>query len=171
MSVASPLNWHAEHTATLLTTGPRTGQVLIAGGTGSYPDLATTNEFFDPTTGTYSAAPGLSVPRLQHTATALPDGRIAFVGGSTNWNSWTPTSAVEVYDPVADTFTATFDLLVERTQQSVDVIGAGVNAGKLCLRQKFQRSCCPELALGIVALSLPDQQDDSAARMARSGWG
>ena len=125
--------WPSEHTATRLTTGARTGHVLIAGGPGNYPALATTGQFFDPGTSTFSAAPGLIVPRLGHTATPLGDGRIAFAGGVENWQDYVPGTTVEIYDPVADQFTIAGDLITDRSSHIAELITVGPNTGKLAV--------------------------------------
>jgi hypothetical protein len=65
------------HTATVLATGPKAGQVLIAGG-----DLPGTAELFDPGTGKFTAIGGI-VRRFGHTATLLANGMVLLAGGST----------------------------------------------------------------------------------------
>jgi hypothetical protein len=57
-------------------------------------------ERFDPTSGGWSAAAPMLLPRVGHTATALPDGRILVVGGQVR-----PGPAAELYDPRADRWT------------------------------------------------------------------
>ena len=49
-------------------------------------------------TGTFTATGSMTVPRINHTATLLPDGKVLIAGG---------TSTVELYDPSTGTFTAT----------------------------------------------------------------
>lgn len=82
------------HSATMLMDG----RVLIAGGEDVSADLVST-ETFDPATETFSAGPPLSVTRAGHTATRLDDGRVLLAGGGDQ--------SADVYDPVADTVTAT----------------------------------------------------------------
>ncbi len=110
------------HSATLLGDG----KVLIAGGItmpmpvdGASPDPNASGaptavaELFDPATGTFSATGSMTMPRLMHTATALPDGRVLFVGGTvdtdmTGEGAPDPTmQTAEIYDPATGTFTAT----------------------------------------------------------------
>jgi hypothetical protein len=88
----------AGHTATLLTAGPLTGQVLIAGGSGSK-----SAELYNPATGSFTRTGDMSEPRSGHTATALgtqdgtQNGDVLIVG--TN-------GATDLYDPTAGAFTA-----------------------------------------------------------------
>ena len=68
------------HSLTLLPDG----RVLVAGGVhptnrhfGAYP----TTEIFDPTTNSWSPGPELFEPRIHHSATLMPDGRVLLIGG------------------------------------------------------------------------------------------
>ena len=72
----TPRSWH---TATLLTNG----KVLIAGGSlgdslGFNP-LATA-ELYDPDSGIFNPTGGMTTPRMAHSATLLPDGRVLIAG-------------------------------------------------------------------------------------------
>ena len=91
------------HTATALANG----SVIITGGAPT-TDLAATDDIIR-----YTANPGvfspattrLSTPRVGHTASLLPDGRILFAGGSTHaslTNVQTLVESVEIFDPVTD---------------------------------------------------------------------
>lgn len=95
----------AQHTATLLPDG----RVLIVGG---YRDLVdfrrrTTNisakvEIYDPTTGLFTIFGNLSLPRAEHTATLLPDGRVLILGG---YSSSKMINTGEVIDAMKGTIT------------------------------------------------------------------
>ena len=68
------------HTLTLLPDG----RVLAAGGvhpTNIHYGVYSTTEIFDPVTNSWSPGPELSEPRIHHSATLLPDGRVLLVGG------------------------------------------------------------------------------------------
>ena len=68
------------HTMTLLPDG----RVLAVGGddpVGGPNSPHSTTEIFDPRTDSWSPGPDLAEPRLDHSATLLPDGRIFLVGG------------------------------------------------------------------------------------------
>jgi hypothetical protein len=69
------------HTATLL----RNGRVLVAGGTGpgGSPDEQSAVELYFPATGTWISTAALPVPRVDHTATLLPNGNVLVAGGYT----------------------------------------------------------------------------------------
>lgn len=78
------------------------GRVLITGGlvpVGGGPTTidSKTTEIFDPTSGTFTPGPDMSVARFNHSAVALDDGRILVLGGN-------QLSSAETYDPVANTF-------------------------------------------------------------------
>lgn len=101
-SSASLVHARFAHTATLLTSGQHAGKILIAGGTTGVPTSDV--ELFDPSTGTSSSFGQLLQPRMYHTATLLPNGKILIVGG----RSGLPILAdAEEFDPATMTSTAT----------------------------------------------------------------
>ena len=112
--------WPTQHTATLITTGPHAGEVLIAGGWGS-PTLGE-SYFFDPLTDTFNNGPALLTRRFDHTATTLPNGRIVFAGGVINSSDYTNTSSVEIYDPATGQQSYIGNLIAERNTHSADLV-------------------------------------------------
>lgn len=91
------------HTAVLLPTG----KVLVAGGTDLVSAYYSSAELFDPTNSTWSSAGNMTSIRLEHTASVLANGKVLVAGGT---DSTTPTpwlATAELYDPVANTWTAT----------------------------------------------------------------
>jgi hypothetical protein len=99
----------SQHTATLLLNGA----VLITGGAiGDLGATAVTNtEIFDPVTGTFMRAAGMSAARRMHSATLLPNGRVLIAGG---YDVDRALRSAEVYDPASDTFMATGDMVWAR---------------------------------------------------------
>ena len=98
-------------TATLLPDG----RVLLAAGTGQIgtdPDTGEpingpldTAELYDPATGTWSlTANTMSTPRSQHTATALPNGKVLVVGGVGFANALI--GATDLFDPATNTWSS-----------------------------------------------------------------
>lgn len=91
------------HTATLLTAGPLTGHVLIAGGAG-----AAGAELYNPATGAFTTTGDMTVARTGHTATALgtqdgaQNGDVLIVGTD---------GAADLYDPSKGTFARIGSLL------------------------------------------------------------
>jgi N-acetylneuraminic acid mutarotase len=96
----------AYHTATLLPSG----LVLITGGSpGSNGTTAfNTAELYNPTANTFTAlSPTMTTSRASHTATLLPNGKVLLTGGFGGANgSTTALNSAELYDPIANTFTA-----------------------------------------------------------------
>ncbi|WP_437338519.1 Kelch repeat-containing protein [Sorangium sp. So ce394] len=104
------------HTATLL----QDGRVLVVGGYtlngNEMPEGRTSVEIYDPATGAWTAAAPTNLPRMQHTATLLPSGRVLVVGGGGRIYGGTEEEIVvlvdagetaEIYDPASDTWTST----------------------------------------------------------------
>lgn len=115
------------HTATLLTTGPQAGKILIAGGADSQDrtSLAST-ELYDPAADTVTCIDGsqpsgspaacpsstkMIAARVGHSATLLDNGKVLLAGGvSTAAGSGGPPTVstlatAELYDPVTERFT------------------------------------------------------------------
>ncbi|RKG54892.1 kelch-like protein [Corallococcus sp. AB011P] len=114
LAECGPMGWSStahmafarlKHTATVL----QDGRVLVAGGfNNSTPtkDALASAEIYDPVTGTWQPTGGMVVPRTQHTATLLPDGRVLVTGGQLVANSTTNSLAsAELYDPETGTWT------------------------------------------------------------------
>ncbi len=99
------------HRATLLTTGPRAGQVLVTGGMTKpyfYGDPTATADLFDPTTGLFApAGPNMAAARVYHTATRLADGRVLVAGGYPASGQWDTAESAELYDPATGAFART----------------------------------------------------------------
>ena len=115
------------HTATLLLTG----KVLLAGGISAYgpnaPGLSSA-ELYDPSTGTFSTTGTMTVPRVSHTATLLPDGRVLIAGGYSGvaGGSFAGASATaELYDPSTGTFTSTGQMSTPRFWHSAALLKNG----------------------------------------------
>jgi hypothetical protein len=98
------------HSATLLGDG----RVLLVGGTGGGDHVLASAEVFDPVAGTFAAAGSLASARYKHAAIRLADGRVLVAGGA-DGRDWTGKhDTTELYDPVADRFTAGPALTVPR---------------------------------------------------------
>lgn len=104
-------NARSTHTATTLADG----RVLIVGGYSIYgPGIASpTAEIYDPATGLSTSVASPSIGRTLHTATLLSDGRVFVIGGGEMFDLndifaslATVSNTTEIYDPVANTWTA-----------------------------------------------------------------
>lgn len=111
------------HTATVL----RSGQVLVAGGLGDREasDATATAELYDPRTGTWTSTGSMTAPRMHHTATLLPDGRVLVAGGAAEARFSSPVATAEVYDPRTGTWTATGPMTEARVFHRAVPIGGG----------------------------------------------
>jgi hypothetical protein len=105
------------------------GRVLVAGGTSRGPSGASggqtirpdaSAEIFDPRTNAWKATASMRTARFEHTATALPDGKVLIAGGQGPGEGGKITALVsaELYDPAADGFVSTTDLGEARTNHA-----------------------------------------------------
>jgi hypothetical protein len=116
------------HTATVLEDG----SLLIVGGSTQSVGGAglATAEIYDPVAGLSAPTGSMSTPRLNHTATLLPDGKVLITGG---WAAaGDPALATaEIYDPVDKSFQPTGTMNSPRVlhtatlMQNGDVLIAG----------------------------------------------
>jgi hypothetical protein len=88
----------------------KSGEVLIAGGSGNNKSVLATAELYDPVKGVFTQIGRMTIQRHKHAASVLPDGSVLIDGGSdeTDWNGIY--RSAEVFDPVAKTFLAVADM-------------------------------------------------------------
>ena len=110
------------HTATLLQDNNR---VLITGGKSATGDLASA-EIYDSSLGSFSTTSSMNQGRSLHTATLLPNGVSTFPPGSVlvaaGRNGPNPLNTAEIFDPVANTFTFTGMLNIQRKRQAANLL-------------------------------------------------
>jgi hypothetical protein len=118
------------HTATLLTSGPNAGKVLMAGGrsgsSGAYTYPASA-ELYDPATGAFTLLSGsMTAARYGHTATIF-NGKVLIVGGA----QASALASAECFDPnatAAPYFTATGSLATARQYFTAFLYGSSLVA-------------------------------------------
>ena len=93
------------------------GRVLISG------TLAGTTLLYDETHETWTPAAPLVPPRLGHSATRLPDGRVLFAGG---WNgNMDHLDLAQIYDPATDSYAEAEPSLIPQGGASVTPLADG----------------------------------------------
>jgi N-acetylneuraminic acid mutarotase len=119
------INPRVAHTATLL----HNGKVLVAGGVGPLGpsfdhggDGVDTAELYDLVTGRWSATASLNTPRVIHTATLLPNGKVLAAGGDSERNS---VNSAELYDPVTASWSVTGSLNTARSYHTATLLANG----------------------------------------------
>ncbi|WP_268905789.1 Kelch repeat-containing protein [Citreicoccus inhibens] len=100
------------------------GKLLVAGGLiGVAPiPVVAAAELYDPATGTWSAAPSLSVGRYWHTATLLPSGRVLVVGG---FDTNTALATNELYDAESPHWGSTGTVASARNSHVATLLSTG----------------------------------------------
>src|SRR5215510_3050877 len=102
------------HTATLLANG----KVLIAGGFASLAAPSVwldTAELYDLETGVFTPTGSMTTPRILHSATLLPNGKVLIAGSRT----------AEIYDPSTGAFTATGNMISDHQCQQAILLNSG----------------------------------------------
>ena len=129
--------------ATLLNNG----LVLLAGGGYYAPGFSgADSELYDPSAQTFTPTTGAMItPRENHTATLLQDGTVLIAGGD-SFATFAPTAQAEIYDPVANTFSAAgnlntpTDFHVAALLGSGKVLIAGGDCGPNCIPNSVGRT-------------------------------
>ena len=133
----------AAHTATLFTSGPMAGKVLITGGVGgsSFYFKDSSAEIYDPASQEFILLSSfVNEPRSLHTATLLEDGSVLLAGGFSgsvavsggvlSGASGLISNSAETFDPNSGDFTCVggFNTETTRCNQSMSVACAGHTA-------------------------------------------
>jgi N-acetylneuraminic acid mutarotase len=126
------------HTANALAEG----RVLVAGGfSGTSLNIAasTAAEIYDPASATWSTVASMTQPRIQHSATLLPNGRVIAVGGG---GGNAPYNA-EIYDPASNAWMPTMNLAGVRSSHTATLTrdGALLIAGGSGMKAATLASC------------------------------
>jgi uncharacterized protein (TIGR03437 family) len=113
------------HTATLLPNG----NVLIAGGLATANSAAAINtaETYTPSTGSFDLTGNMNFPRLNHTASLLPSGKVLVMGGPRGpaFTAANYAGSAETYDPATGTWTKTSADPPFRRRHSANVLPNG----------------------------------------------
>ncbi|MGH9280010.1 MAG: Kelch repeat-containing protein [Acidimicrobiales bacterium] len=115
------------------------GRVLVSGGRVG-DALRTTAEVLSPFTMHWTPTGSMGTPRWQHTATALPNGKVLVTGGFTNpftlgANAQPVSDTAELYDPATATWTATGPMTTRRALHVAQLLDNGkvlVAGGRTC---------------------------------------
>lgn len=76
--------------------------------------------------GRWSSAGTMSMTRVAHSATLLPDGRVLIVGGSSNLADGSKTlNKAEIYDPATNSWSDTADLTMARSYHTATMLADG----------------------------------------------
>ena len=111
------------HTATLLPNG----KVLVTGGAVFSPHggimMINPAELYDPATESWSLTGAMVIPRYEHTATLLPNGKVLVAGG--DGYPLTLSRAAELYDPATGSWNLTGNLVTSRHLHTASLLANG----------------------------------------------
>jgi N-acetylneuraminic acid mutarotase len=111
-------------TATLLTTGPHAGDVLVSGGqSNNGATILSSAELYDPANGTWSATGSMHAARTRYTATLLPNGQVLVAGGL--GSDIKALSSAELYDPTTGSWSTTGPMHDARLDQTATLLSNG----------------------------------------------
>jgi hypothetical protein len=114
------------YTATLLTTGPNAGSVLIVGGVIDNNDDGTaTTELFNPSTAMFTLGPSMSVARYYHTATMLPNGDVLIAGGASSAQANAYLNTAEIYHASTGQFSAPINMTAVHAEPTATLLPNG----------------------------------------------
>ena len=102
------------------------GRRLLVSGGRNGQNLLKSTEVYDLATNAWSSTRDMSVPRVGHTATTLPDGTVVVIGGR---GSGGPLRTAEVYDPATGTWSPFAPLTTAREGHSATVLVDGRTKG------------------------------------------
>ena len=120
ISAAPPMvNARSKHVAVTL----QDGRVLVAGGVTASGSATSTAEIYDPATNSWTnVGTGMTEARSSASAALLPDGRVIIAGGQ---NGSSISSTIEIFDPVAGSFSFAGTMSSPRTQHAMAVLQDG----------------------------------------------
>ncbi len=105
------------------------GRVLVAGGLDQYASTfgdSLESEIYDPVTGEWTLTDPMSVQRVNHTLTLLPDGRVLAAGGEDPQGSdYVLYSSTEIFDPETNSWSAGPELSQPRAAHSATLMPDG----------------------------------------------
>ena len=99
------------HSQTLLTSGPNSGDMLVAAGSGDQ-----SAELYDPATGSFKRAGDMTQIVFQPNVATLASGQVLLAGGATvnSEDQVVPIKAAELYDPTNNKFSDTDSMTTGR---------------------------------------------------------
>src|SRR5581483_9647717 len=97
---------------------------LITGGMGTSVPLADAR-IYDPAANMWTTAAPMSSPRIYHTSTLLPDGKVLVVGGTGGAGLPQPVDSAEIYDPVSNTWSPAATLPGARSGHTATLLSNG----------------------------------------------
>ena len=116
-ALGSGAHWRAWHQATLLLDGT----VLVSGGENTWNTWHNHAQVYNPVADTWTwVGNNLSYYTAYHSAVLLPDGKVMIAG-----DAYSRSTVVNIYDPVAKTFSTGGNLVRARMSHTATLLGDG----------------------------------------------
>jgi hypothetical protein len=116
-ALGSGAHWRAWHQATLLLDGT----VLVSGGENTWNTWHNHAQVYNPVADTWTwVGNNLSYYTAYHSAVLLPDGKVMIAG-----DAYSRSTVVNIYDPVAKTFSTGGNLVRARMSHTATLLGNG----------------------------------------------
>jgi hypothetical protein len=119
-------------------------------------------ELYNPSTGKWQSAPGITYGRFLHTATLLQSGKVLLAGGT---SSRYPIIFAEVYDPTANAWNPTGSMTTPRYAHTATLLGDGT---VLMAGGEGQPISCGKACTGYVPTSTAEIYNEATGKFTKT---
>jgi hypothetical protein len=111
--------------ATLVAAGCQLGATTSVATATAIPIATPTSTLPTALSGTFSPTGSMTSPRLGHTATPLPSGKVLIAGGGTDTKTGGDVSTADLYEPATSAFSSTGAMSTIRSGATATLLADG----------------------------------------------